>query len=303
MRTYRFVQVDVFGFGPFTGNPLAVFPEARGLSDGEMQAIAREMNLSETTFVTEPMGGGDIRVRIFTPGMELPFAGHPSLGTACTAVRLGLVPLREPVTPVRLELNVGPTLVDVHIEDGEPARAVVHQSTPHYGARIPRAEAAAILGLSEDDLHPELLGRRVGTGLDYAIIPLRDTRVLRRAWFAMDRLAAFEELYSELYPFAFTGDEQPFAEARSFGPLGGVVEDPATGSAAGPLAAYLAHEGVLRPGETKVLAQGQYTGRPSRLEIGVVGESGVKGEPGALTDVLVGGAVVPIITGELTLPV
>jgi trans-2,3-dihydro-3-hydroxyanthranilate isomerase len=113
----------------------------------------------------------------------------------------------------------------------------------------------------------------------------------------MDRLAAFEELYSELYPFAFTGDEQPFAEARSFGPLGGVVEDPATGSAAGPLAAYLAHEGVLRPGETKVLAQGQYTGRPSRLEIGVVGE------PGALTDVLVGGAVVPIITGELTLSV
>jgi trans-2,3-dihydro-3-hydroxyanthranilate isomerase len=303
MRTYRFVQVDVFGFGPFTGNPLAVFPEALGLSDDEMQAIAREMNLSETTFVTEPTGAGDVRVRIFTPGQELPFAGHPSLGTACTAVRLGLVPLQEPVTPVRLELNVGPTLVEVHIEDGEPMRAVVHQGAPHYGARIPRAEAAAVLGLAEDDLHPDLVGRRVGTGLDYAIIPLKDTEALGRAWFAMDRLAAFEEFYSELYPFAFTGDDQPFAEARCFAPAAGIVEDPATGSAAGPLAAYLAHEGILRPGETKVLAQGQYTGRPSRLEIGVEGEPSVEGEPGALTDVLVGGTVVPMIVGELTLPV
>ncbi len=160
MRTYRFVQVDVFGFGPFTGNPLAVFPAAQGLSDAEMQAIAREMNLSETTFVTEPTGGGDVRVRIFTPGMELPFAGHPSLGTACTVVRLGLVPPVAPVTPVCLELNVGPTVVDVHIVDGEPVHAVVHQGAPHFGARIPRAEAAAVLGLSEDDLHPELLGRR-----------------------------------------------------------------------------------------------------------------------------------------------
>jgi trans-2,3-dihydro-3-hydroxyanthranilate isomerase len=297
MRTYRFVQVDVFGCGPFTGNPLAVFPAAQGLADGEMQAIAREMNLSETTFVTEPMGGGDVRVRIFTPGTELPFAGHPSLGTACTVVRLGLVPLVAPVTAVRLELNVGPTLVDVHIEDGEPAHAVVHQGAPHYGAHIPRAEAAAVLGLTEDDLHPELLGRRVGTGLDYAIIPLRDTEALRRAWFVMDRLPAFEETYAELYPFAFTGEEEPFAEARCFAPAAGIVEDPATGSAAGPLAAYLADEGVLLPGETKILAQGQYTGRPSRLEIGVAGE------PGALTDVLVGGAVVPMIVGELTLPV
>jgi len=296
MRAYRFVQVDVFGFGPFTGNPLAVFPAAQGLTDAEMQAIAREMNLSETTFVTEPTGGGDVRVRIFTPGMELPFAGHPSLGTACSVVRLGLVPLVAPVTPVCLELNVGPTMVDVHIVDGEPAHAVMHQGAPHYGARIPRAEAAAALALSEDDLHPELLGRRVGTGLDYAIIPLRNTEALRRAWFAIDRLAAFEESYAELYPFAFTDGEEPFAEARCFGPLGGVVEDPATGSAAGPLAAYLAERGILHAGETRVLSQGQYTGRPSRLEIGVAGE------PGALTDVLVGGAVVPMIVGELTLP-
>lgn len=303
MRTYRFVQVDVFGCGPFTGNPLAVFPEAQGLSDAEMQAIAREMNLSETTFVTEPTGGGDVCVRIFTPGMELPFAGHPSLGTACTVVRLGLVPLMEPVTHVCLELKVGPTMVDVHIEDGEPAHALVHQGAPHYGAHIPKAEAAAALGLGEGDLHPELLGRRVGTGLDFAIIPLRDTEALRRAWFVLDRLPAFEEAYAELYPFAFTGEAEPFAEARSFGPLGGVVEDPATGSAAGPLAAYLAHEGILRPGETKVLAQGQYTGRPSRLEISVEGEPRVEGEACVLSDVLVGGGVVPMITGELTLPV
>ena len=105
LRTLRFFQVDVFTDRPFAGNPLAVFPEAEGLSAAQMQAIAREMNLSETTFVLPAEGDGDARVRIFTPGLELPFAGHPSVGTACTLVRLGLVDV-EPVTRVVLELGV-----------------------------------------------------------------------------------------------------------------------------------------------------------------------------------------------------
>jgi len=115
--------VDVFTDRPFAGNPLAVFPVPDGLTAAQMQAIASEMNLSETTFVMEPEGDGDARVRIFTPALELPFAGHPSVGTACELVRLGIVAAVEPVTRVVLELDVGPTLVEVEVSDGVPVAA------------------------------------------------------------------------------------------------------------------------------------------------------------------------------------
>ena len=289
------IQVDVFSDRPFAGNPLAVFPEAEGLSDEQMQQIAAEMNLSETTFVTPPEAGGDARVRIFTPATELPFAGHPSVGTACTLVNTGVVKAIQPLTEVTLELNVGPTVVDVTVAGGNAVAGVVHQGPPAFGEEIPRAAAAAVLGLAEDDLESELTPRVVSTGLAYAIIPLRNTRALAQAWFDYDLLPEFERRYASLYPFAFTGDEEPFAEARCFAPLEGIVEDPATGSAAGPLAAYLAREGFLAPGAARVLAQGQHARRPSRLTMSVSTEGS------RITDVLVGGGVVPVMTGELML--
>ena len=288
-------QVDVFTDRPLAGNPLAVFPQADGLSDAQMQAIAREMNLSETTFVTAPEGGGDARVRIFTPVTELPFAGHPSVGTACTLVRLARVAAQEPVTRVILELGVGPTEVDVWVDGGVPTGAAVHQGPPLFGEEIPRAEAAAVLGLQESDLHDRLAPRVVATGLAYAIIPLRNPRTLARAWFDLRLLPEFESRYAELYPCALTGEDEPYAEARCFAPNAGIVEDPATGSAAGPLAAYLAREGLLAPGESRMLAQGDYMGRPSRLRLSV---SAVGGR---LVDVLVGGGVVPVMEGDLVL--
>ena len=134
MRTLPFYQVDVFTARPFAGNPLAVFPEAEGVSAVQMQAIASEMNLSETTFVLPAEGAGDARVRIFTPALELPFAGHPSVGTACELVRLGMVAVTEPVTRVILELGVGPTTVDVSVRDGVPVAATVHQRPPVFHA-------------------------------------------------------------------------------------------------------------------------------------------------------------------------
>jgi len=294
MRTYRFFQVDVFTDRAFAGNPLAVFPEAAGLSAEEMQAIAREMNLSETTFVTPPEGQGDVRVRIFTPGREIPFAGHPSIGTACTVVRLGMVPTDEPITRVVLELGVGPTALEVTVRGGQPVSAVLHQGVPEFGEEIPRKEAAAVLGLQESDLHEELRPWGVSTGLPYAVIPLRNTRTLAQAWFRLDILSDFERRYGDLYPFALTGDDEPFAEARCFGPNEGILEDPATGSAAGPLAAYLAREGVLPLGVRRVLAQGGHTGRPSELVVSVLGERG------HIDDVLVEGAVVPVLSGEVS---
>ena len=296
MRRYDFFQVDVFTDRQFAGNPLAVFLDARGLSDEQMQAVAREMNLSETTFVLPPRQGGDAWVRIFTPGSELPFAGHPTVGTACELVRHGLVPAVEPVTPVLLELGVGPTLVEVQVAGGVPQGATVHQGPPRYGAVVPRARAAAVLGLSEAELHPELAPAVVGTGLDYAVIPLRERAGLGRITLDLGALPAFEREFAEVYACALTGEHEPWMEARGLFPLVGIAEDPATGSAAGPLAAYAARAGLLAPGQTRVVLQGAYVQRPSLLAVSVTGAAG------DIQDVLVGGPVQPVLRGELCLP-
>src|SRR5438552_8553049 len=171
------VQLDVFSSQPLEGNPLAVFSDGRGLSDGEMQAIAREMNLSETTFIlpgdaaTEPERG--IRVRIFTVAEELPFAGHPTLGTAF--VLRGSSGASE----VRLELNVG--VVPVRFEDphGQPSFGEMTQVEPQFMAQHDRAAVAKAIGLRVEDLDPSLPVETVSTGLAYTITPIRSLAVLR----------------------------------------------------------------------------------------------------------------------------
>lgn len=296
MRTLPFYQLDVFTDRPFAGNPLAVFPEAEGLTAVQMQAIASEMNLSETTFVLPPEGDGDARVRIFTPAVELPFAGHPSVGTACELVRLRLVDVYQPVTTVVLELDVAPTVVEVAVRDGAPVSGTVHQRAPVFHAPSPRGSAAAALGLDLDDLHPEFDPVPVDTGLCYTIVPLASQRALARVSIDLGLAADFEQRYAELYPCAFTGQADPWVEARGLFPFAGITEDPATGSAAGPLAAYMAREGRLPPGEERVVLQGQHIGRPSFLTVSVSGtREHVEG-------VRVGGRVHPVLRGELSLP-
>ncbi len=296
MRTLPFYQVDVFTDRPFAGNPLAVFPEAQGLTAVQMQAIASEMNLSETTFVLPPEGDGDARVRIFTPAVELPFAGHPSVGTACELVRLRLVDVYQPVTTVVLELDVGPTVVEVAVRGGVPVAGTVHQRAPVFHAPSPRGSAAAALGLDLDDLHPEFDPVPVDTGLCYTIVPLVSQRALARVSINLELAADFERRYAELYPCAFTGQADPWIEARGLFPFVGITEDPATGSAAGPLAAYMARAGMLPPGEERVVLQGQHIGRPSFLTVSV---SGTREH---IEDVRVGGRVHPVLRGELSLP-
>jgi trans-2,3-dihydro-3-hydroxyanthranilate isomerase len=295
MRTLPFYQVDVFTERPFAGNPLAIFPGADGLTAAQMQAIASEMNLSETTFVMQPEGDGHARVRIFTPALELPFAGHPSVGTAWELVRLGIVAAVEPVTRVVLELDVGPTLVEVEVRDGRPLAATVHQGPPTFGAPVPRERVAAVLGLDLEDLHETLEAIPVGTGLTYTIIPLRSQRALAHLAPDLSLFGAFERDYAEAYPCAFTGQETPWVEARGLFPLSGIPEDPATGSAAGPLAAYMARAGLLAAGARRVVLQGAAIGRPSLLTVAVTGTAE------HIDNVLVGGAVQPVLRGELTL--
>lgn len=296
MRTLPFHQLDVFTDRPFSGNPLAVFPEAEGLTAVEMQAIASEMNLSETTFILPPEGAGDARVRIFTPALELPFAGHPSIGTACELVRLRLVDVYQPVTRVVLELDVGPVAVEVAVRDGRPVSATVHQRAPEFLAPAPRGSAAAVLGLDLEDLHPEFDPVPVDTGLRYTIIPLVSQRALARVSLDLELAHEFERRHAEVYPCAFTGRSEPWMEARGLFPFAGIAEDPATGSAAGPLAAYMAREGVLPIDEERVVLQGAQIGRPSYLTVAI------SGAPDAIADVRVGGRVHRVLQGELYLP-
>jgi trans-2,3-dihydro-3-hydroxyanthranilate isomerase len=296
VRSFRFHQVDVFADRPLAGNPLAVFPEAEGLTVAEMQAIAREMNLSETTFVTPANGRSDARVRIFTPTTELPFAGHPAVGTAWLLVRLGAVAPRSGVTPVVLELGVGPTLVEVETVGGVAVGATVHQGPPRFLGEVPRPAAAAVLSLAVDDLDPALPPALVGTGLEYVLVPLRSGEALGRCRLDPSLLGDFEHEHGEVYPSAFTGEEDPWVEARGLFPAAGIPEDPATGSAAGPLAAYLARAGRLAVDQRRVVLQGARMGRPSLLTVAVAGSGG------RFDDVLVGGRVQPVLRGELTLP-
>jgi trans-2,3-dihydro-3-hydroxyanthranilate isomerase len=291
-RRFPFVQLDVFTNRPLEGNQLAVFTDARGLGDAEMQAVAREMNFSETTFVlprTAPAPGGPTRVRIFTVEEELPFAGHPTLGTA-TVLR-GASGAREVV----LELGVG--LVPVTFEDGpEGALGEMRQRDPVFGARHPREEVARALGVGPDALDPALPIQTVSTGLAFAVVPFRSLATLRALRVEWGRLEAWLAGRDARFLYLVC-DETVDPGARLHARMlfyGG--EDPATGSAAGCCAAWMVAHGVVQPDERVVIEQGLEARRPSRLFVRA-GRSG-----GAIRDVRVGGYVAEVARGELVLP-
>jgi trans-2,3-dihydro-3-hydroxyanthranilate isomerase len=309
MQEYRFVQVDVFTDVPFGGNPLAVFPEAEGLTTGDMRRLAQEMNLSETTFVLPPQApDADFKVRIFTPAAELPFAGHPVVGTHWVLAHLGRVDLREPVTQVRFELGVGVLPADLHVADGQVERVVMTQDRPTFHAVIEDVtELAAGLGLA-----PEAITATgwpvevVSTGLPQMMVPVRslaevqgldpgqlNTAALNRVCHATGTECVMVFTFETERPTA-----KPWAEAavhvRLFAPLLGVPEDPATGSANGALGAYLVHHRavpVTAPTTYIVSEQGAEINRPSTLYVEV------DHTDEEITAVRVGGQVVPVIEG------
>lgn len=294
-------RVDVFTDTPLTGAPLAVFPRALGLSPMEMHAIAREMNISETTFVfpaTSPTA--HYRNRIFTPDGEIPFAGHPSIGTAYVAALEGLIPRPEGASIVYQELEIGVLPLELLVEGGQVRKVVMTQGEPALGATLKSvAPLAKALGVRVQDIGPKgLLPQIAATGIESLQIPMRDIDVVKSLDPDMKALTkAVSKLGKRLVCYVFVLDaETPGADvhARSFVPEAG-IEDPATGSAAGACGAYLAAHGKLAA-PTFVVEQGIEIHHASRIEVTV------ELEDGKAKVIRVGGQVASLIRGSLRLP-
>jgi trans-2,3-dihydro-3-hydroxyanthranilate isomerase len=300
-RFFDFWRVDVFTDTPLTGNPLAVYHRAAGLSPTEMHAIAREMNLSETTFLfpaTNP--SANYRNRIFTPGGEIPFAGHPSIGTAFVAAQEGLVPHPDGSSVIYQELQIGVLPLELICEAGQVKKVIMTQGEPTLGAEVKNVEPLAdALGIRVKDVGAKgLVPQIAATGIQSLQVPLRSLDVVK----ALDPdLRALKKVLSKYgekvvaYTFALEAVAPDAAvHARSFVPDLG-IEDPATGSAAGACGAYLAANDKL-PAPTFVVEQGMEIHHASRVEVSVEMEDG---KPKV---VRVGGQIVPLIRGTLRLP-
>jgi trans-2,3-dihydro-3-hydroxyanthranilate isomerase len=290
MRRLHYHRVDVFTDRAFGGNPLAVCTNGRGLSTETMQAIAKEFNLSETTFVTpsdDPLC--DWRVRIFTPGRELPMAGHPTVGTSFVLAREHMMRRDEAETTVTLEEGVGPVPVRVRFEGGEPVFAEMSQPLPTFGPRLSDAEAAAdMLSLEVGDLDAGLPLEVVSCGVPFLFVPLRRLDAARRA---RPRAELIERVAVGGIPpevFVFTREVEQAGStvhSRMFAPGLGITEDPATGGASGPLGCYLVRHGLVAcdPTAEIVSEQGLEMGRPSFIRIRI------ERDGGAISAVRVGG--------------
>jgi trans-2,3-dihydro-3-hydroxyanthranilate isomerase len=305
MKEYRFIQVDVFTDEPFGGNPLAVFPDARGLSTKEMQCLAREMNLSETTFVLPPQDrSADFKVRIFTPAAELPFAGHPVVGTHWVLANLGMVDLKEPVTQVNFELGVGVLPASLLVSNGRVEKVVMTQDNPTFHAIVDDiTDLAKGLGVKPEEIkgagYPVQV---VSTGLPQMMVPIRSLSSIqaldpgRLDTMSLNR-ACIEAGTDIVLVFSLeTESPQADVHTRVFAPLHGVPEDPATGSANGALGAYLVQHRLVtitEPTVNIISEQGSEIGRPSTLfiEVDVIDENP--------TTIRVGGQVVPIAEGVI----
>lgn len=257
-----FRLVDAFTEIPFQGNRLCVVPETPdGFSTEQMKMLALETNFSETTFVIESHADG-YRMRIFTPDAELPFAGHPTIGTAYTLASEGRT---SPETVQTTALGDIPVEVDLR-----RGFAWMTQHPPVFGPEFPdRLVVAEAAGLGPDDLHPDLPMQVISTGLGPLIVPIRDVATLRRAerHESACRRATAASGGECLYLFAIRGDGDVMA--RMFDASLGVAEDPATGSAAGPLGVYLASRGLAGMPGGAVIAQGELVGRPSFLHLDI----------------------------------
>jgi trans-2,3-dihydro-3-hydroxyanthranilate isomerase len=280
-KTLRYVLCDVFTDRPLLGNALAVFTDARAIDGETMQALARELNLSETTFVLPPERGGHARVRIFTPTRELPFAGHPTLGTAFVLA----APLQ--MTVINLELEGG--IVPVRFEaDGQTVSfGWMSQPLPTVAPFAPEAALLAALGVARSSLPVEVYDngfRTVFVGLDSAAA----VAAVKPDLAALTALPALG--------FGVFAKTDAGWDVRMFVPGAGIAEDPATGSAAGPLGLHLVRHGHARYGEELVFAQGQAIGRASKLYVRIAGE------PGQVSAVEVGGKVVAVARGQFVLP-
>jgi trans-2,3-dihydro-3-hydroxyanthranilate isomerase len=282
VRTFRYVVADVFTETPLAGNPLAVFTDARSLGEDELQRLARELNLSETVFALPAEAGGDARIRIFTPGIEMLFAGHPTLGSAF--VLAGPMQLPE----IRLETAMGIVPVALEREHDRIVFGRMQQPLPSWEPYEAEEELLSALRVEGSELPVELYdngARHVYVALtsEEQVASLRPDPV------------ALGDLPAVLGVSCFAGHGSRW-KTRMFAPAGGVAEDPATGSAAGPLAAHLARHGRIEFGEEIEISQGAEVGRPSTLY------ARAEGSAEQLERVEVGGSAVVVARGEFRFP-
>ena len=293
LRRFPFVQLDVFASRPFAGNPLAVFLDGRGLSDDEMQNLAREMNLSETTFILprDPALERErgIRVRIFTVQEELPFAGHPTLGTAFALRGATAAP------EIVLDLNAGRIPVRFDETPGQPAFAEMTQLDPEFGMQHDREAVARAAGLLDGDIDPSLPIETVSTGVPFTIVPLRGLKAMRRLHVNLPTSAEYLDRTGGKF-FYFVSREASDPAARLHSRMmfyNG--EDPATGSAAGCAAAWMVAHAVAKTDERVLIEQGVEMRRPSRIFVRA------SRHDDRVVNVRVGGNAVEILRGEVSL--
>ena len=301
---YHFYTADVFTDRIFGGNQLAVFPQAQGLAPQQMQQVAREFNFSETVFVFPPqMPNNDRRLRIFTPASEIPFAGHPTVGTAHILTAIGEIPLQGELTQIVFEEGVGQVPVKVRAREGKPVYAeLTAAQLPEFGPQPPSTvELATMLSLETSDLlNGDNFPQAVSCGIPFLFIPLRNRNALARI--QLNRELWKQLLHSywapSVYVFSCEGELNSSQQIRSrmFAPALGVDEDPATGSAATALAGYLGIRNQQADGTLKwVIEQGVEMGRPSTLQLEADKENG------EIKQIRVGGASVIVSEGKFNL--
>jgi trans-2,3-dihydro-3-hydroxyanthranilate isomerase len=287
---HRFHTLDVFTTTRFQGNPLAVITDGDGLSSDHMQAIAREMNLSETVFVQKPTEDRALaRLRIFTTKEELKLAGHPVIGTWFLLAELGVVPAQEGGVHVMQQTGAGILPVEIRFKDGRPQRVTMTQKEAVFrSSKIDKNKLMATLGLTVKDLEPKLDPEFVSTGIFNLMVPLRSRSALGKIRMNMSELARlFGKQAALAYCFAVGPNHSVYARGMMPWEL---YEDAATGSAAGSLGAYLVKHGRLDAGHTLNITQGVEMGRPSHIEVQVT-QSGKKLTP------RVSGAAVRVFEG------
>ena len=300
----KFYQADVFTGQPFGGNPVAVFPDAQGLTDHQLQQIAREMNLSETVFVLPPTDeAAVVRLRIFTPTQEIPFAGHPVLGTFFVLAELGIIPVKEPVMRFMQECNIGLFPVEVHADDGQVEWVMMTQPKPEFLGPVDEKEdvykIAGALGLPKHmiaDMKWPI--EVVSTGLPVLIVPVRALTAVRSI---QPDASAIIDLCSRfgangIMPFTtVTVEPSATVHTRMFAPSIGILEDPATGSASGALGAYLVQNGVvdIAPTTEITIEQGYEIERPAQILVRVESDDDI------IQAVKVGGQCVMVVEGTL----
>jgi trans-2,3-dihydro-3-hydroxyanthranilate isomerase len=282
VASFRYVVIDVFTDTPLAGNQLAVFTDARELPEEQLQPLAREINFSETVFVYPPEAGGHARIRIFTPAAELRFAGHPTLGTAFV--------LAAPLQLGEIRLETGAGIVPVQLERDDTGRIVFgRMAQPLPSVKSYEEEAALLeaLGVEQSELPVELYDN----GMQNVYVALASEDAVAALKPDLGRLG---EIPAVIGVNCFAGGNGRW-KTRMFAPSGGVLEDPATGSAAGPLAVHLARHGRIAFGDEIEISQGTEIGRPSTLY------ARAEGSPDELTKVEVGGSAVTVARGEFRL--